>query len=71
METKIRQVYNLEILRMLKEYLETYPDVRFNQALDNLGIMRSKEGVGGAIYIEDTFYEEPKDTLMRVKAING
>lgn len=71
METKTTLAYNLEILRMLKEYLEIYPDVRFSQALNNLGIVKSKEGIGGGIYIEDTFYEESKDTLTRIKAING
>jgi hypothetical protein len=59
-----RQETNMKILNMLRDYLNTYPDIRFSQALFNLGIVRMDEK---SCNIIDPFYEEPVDVLERVK----
>ena len=59
-----RQESNMKILNMLRDYLNTYPDIRFSQALFNLGIVRMDEK---SCNIIDPFYEEPVDVLERVK----
>ena len=51
----LRQSSNKIILEHISEYLEKYSDMRFIQALQNLGII-DKEGT-------DRFYEESIDTL--------
>lgn len=51
----LRQSSNKIILEHISEYLEKYPDMRFIQALQNLGII-DKKGT-------DRFYEESIDTL--------
>ena len=64
-----RKTANEEILSILKEYLENHPEIRFVQALWNLNIIRiSKEKMFNDNYIiVDDFYEEPTDTLKRIK----
>jgi len=49
-----RQEANLDILYILKEYVEQYPDWRFEQILCNLGI-------------ESVFYKESTETLEEMK----
>jgi len=51
--------YNVEILERLKDYLLANPNVRFCQALYNLGIIGK----------EDKYYEEPSRTLVRMMMI--
>lgn len=58
-----RKSANEEILSILKDYLENHPEIRFVQALWNLNIMR----VDDNYVIVDDFYEEPTDTLKRIK----
>ena len=58
-----RKSANEEILSILKDYLEHHPEIRFVQALWNLNIMR----VNDNYIIVDDFYEEPTDTLKRIK----
>lgn len=36
--TANRQVYNRAILKLLSDYVEKYPDIRFGQMLCNLGV---------------------------------
>ena len=48
---------NREILRLLSEYLEAYPSMRFTQALYNLGL------AGG-----ERYNEEPWTTLERARS---
>lgn len=48
---------NLELLRILESYLRTYPDMRFNQALSNLDMVRNDK---------DDFYTEPTELMKRV-----
>ena len=50
---------NVEVLNILVDYLKQNPDIRFFQALYNVGIMDSKN--------VDRFYEEPSETLSRMK----
>lgn len=52
-----RTVANFQILDKLKKYLVQHSDMRFNQALINLGIVE----VG-----KDLFYEESVDTLNKI-----
>ena len=48
-----RQMYNLKILEILKSYVLSYPDLRFNQIISNLNI----------IDVDDlSFYRESKET---------
>ena len=64
-----RKTANEEILSILKEYLENHPEIRFVQALWNLSIIRvNKEKMLNDNYIIiDDFYEEPIDTLKRIR----
>lgn len=65
-----RKEYNEKILTLLKEYLEKYPDIRFIQALWNLGIIDSEviDSPGHEIFVpRDRFYEEPDETYKRIK----
>lgn len=50
---------NLELLRILEAYIRTYEDMRFSQALINLGLVDPGK---------DEFYVEPSELLKRVKA---
>lgn len=67
-----RRTLNLEIINKLTEYLIYNPDMRFGQALRNLGIIQDKinnethhnEWVNG-------FNEEPEEMLERIKKINN
>ncbi len=52
--TSERLEYNLEILDLLKDFAEQHPELRFSQIL--------------SIFFEEIgFYEEPKDTLEKIK----
>lgn len=48
---------NREILRLLSEYLETHPSLRFTQALYNLGLAG-----------DERYNEEPWTTLERARS---
>lgn len=64
-----RKEKNEKILEILKNYLESNPNIRFIQALWALKIIDSKveEGVGHEIIVPvDRFYEEPNETLKRI-----
>ena len=56
----MRQKANLIINELVQLYLETYPDIRYVQALWNLGIIDHRSNL-----IADRYYEEPVDTLKR------
>lgn len=61
---KYNQIYksrirdNHDIVNIINDYMKQNPDIRFFQALYNLGIMDNKN--------IDRFYEEPGETLMRM-----
>lgn len=57
--TKQRREANQRILNLLDGYLQSNPDIRFGQALINLGIVHSDAAL---------FYIEPQDTLATVEA---
>lgn len=58
---KARQRANRQILEHLRVALMCDSDIRFGQALVNLGIIKGDK--------RSTFYEEPEDTLARIKKI--
>lgn len=65
-----RKEENEKLLKILKDYLEANPDIRFIQALWNLHIIDGRTMVLSpeASYTEviDRFYEEPGETLKRI-----
>ena len=61
---------NKKILDILTAYIHQNPDIRFCQALCNLGLPNItivKQDEDGITY-EDKYYEEPDRTLETVKA---
>lgn len=69
-KTKIamRQLANKQLLSILEQVVDNNPDLRFGQILLNYKFVKwelTEEG----IKIHDPFYEEPVDTLNRVKSI--
>ena len=57
----MRQKANFIINELVQLFLETYPDLRYVQALFALGMVdQNADGL-----VEDRFYEEPTDTLKR------
>ena len=60
----IRLEKNLEVLDKLFHYLKENPTIRFGQALSNLNLATHRLKETG---VEDIFYEEPSDTLLRLK----
>ena len=73
MELKFRYKNNLIILNILREYLENNPDIRFIQALWNLGIIDRDSiwNIGEINNPIDRFYEEPDETLKRISRTKG
>lgn len=68
-KVKMRQKANMEILRILKEYLENYPDMRFGQALMNLDILHyknSKYENSDSYNVQDPFNYESVDMLAYI-----
>lgn len=55
---KSRYKYNKEILNILADLIEKYPDWRFHQLLQNVRIED----------FSDRFYEESRETLKRLKS---
>lgn len=58
-----RQECNKQLIEILSNFLESYPDIRFGQALYILGIL--KQGANGDTI--DIFSDEPIDILKRIK----
>lgn len=54
-----RQDANRELLKMLSEYIEKFPEQRFGQILVNYGFIDENN---------DPFYEESVDTLNKCKS---
>jgi hypothetical protein len=61
-----RKQANLELLEHLQAYLLAHPDLRFGQALVNLGILKLKQ-CGDDLVVEDPYSEEPQTMLRRVQ----
>lgn len=66
MNVKERQLNNLRIVQKLYDYVLDNPDLRFIQALWALGIINRKKD---SFELEDRFYEEPEETLRKIKEI--
>lgn len=58
-----RQQSNLEILNVLRDYFLEEPDMRFCQALVNIGILHYDDDND----VIDPFYDESVDTLANMK----
>lgn len=61
-----RKEANMEIVRLIVNYINMYPDQRFGQILMNLDIIKN-QGPYETMESAKKFYEEPTDTLERVK----
>ena len=57
-----RQIANKKILFALEQIIDKHPELRFIQILSNCRISISYEG-------RDLFYEEPDETLKRIKSL--
>jgi hypothetical protein len=70
-----RRDANRELVRLLAEWVEKYPDMRFGQILRNMGIVEEirphvYNGLGvqeDRIYWIDEFSLEPTELLKRVR----
>lgn len=63
-----RKEANLEILRRIKHYITMYPDIRFGQALRNLGVIVDfLDDTNDIVQWANHFYEEPTNMLERMK----
>lgn len=58
----MRKKYNEKLLKKLEEYLSENPEIRFIQALWNLGIIDKANDV-----FVDRYYEEPIKTYKRIR----
>lgn len=58
----MRQKANLLLNEIVRLFLHSYPDLRYIQALWNLGIIDQRSNI-----IADRFYEEPINTLARCR----
>jgi hypothetical protein len=59
-----RKEANVEIVRLLLNYINMNPEQRFGQVLMNLKIVQRDNKSGKLV---NNFYEEPEKTLERVK----
>lgn len=62
-----RQENNFKILVKLHKYFTKYPDQRFIQGLFNVGIVEQIDSYDIKFGFKDSYAEEPKITLERVK----
>ena len=71
-KTYARQGTNLQLLDILKDYLEKYPDQRFSQALANLGfVVALDDNEEPCEAWNDDYHLEPWDLMARVQKIGG
>jgi hypothetical protein len=64
--TEQRKQDNAAILAVLAQYLEANPDMRFSQALRNLGIVIDPDFHMGSSWVNE-YYAEPGEILKRMK----
>ena len=64
--TEQRALDNLLILTKLAEYIAANPDIRFSQALRNLGIVIDPDFHMGSSWVNE-YYAEPGEILKRMK----
>lgn len=59
-----RQQANFDILAILHNHFSNYPDIRFGQALFNLGLI---ERATNSFLMKDPFYKESKEMLEQLQ----
>ena len=64
-----RQKENEIILSVIQNYLKNNPNIRFIQALWNLGIITAENSVTRGLVIEDRYNEKSSTTLDRMKIL--
>lgn len=64
MAAMTRKEANMEIVRLIVNYINMNPDQRFTQIIQNLNIV---EYDGDSDMLRDNYHEESKDTLERIK----
>ena len=64
-----RQKENEIILEKILSYIKTNPNIRFIQALWNLGIITAENSITGGLIIEDRYHEESFTTINRMKIL--
>lgn len=57
------------ILAAIQKYLKDNPNIRFIQALWNLGIITAENSVTGGLVIEDRYNEKSSTTIDRMKIL--
>lgn len=57
---------NREIVKILAEYIEKYPDIRFSQALYNLSLVNTYESGNGPNFWYDEYHTESETILKRI-----
>lgn len=57
------------ILATIQNYLKNNPNIRFIQALWNLGIITAENSVTGGLVIEDRYNEKSSTTIDRMKIL--
>ena len=57
------------ILATIQKYLKDNPNIRFIQALWNLGIITAENSVTGRLVIEDRYNEKSSTTINRMKIL--
>ena len=63
-KVKMRKEYNKKILKVLTEYLEENPEIRFGQALINLNILQNEKDKN---VVFDPFSDESVDIYQRMR----
>ena len=63
-----RQKENEIILEKIHNYVKRNSDIRFIQALWNLGIITAENSITGGLIIEDRYNEESFTTINRMKS---
>ena len=61
-----RQEANKQILKVLEQEIEAFPDGRFQQILWNMGIVDGEMDEKGVMRIKDKHHEESVDTLRKL-----
>ena len=70
MKLATKQETNKKILKMLESYVETYPDMRFQQILYAFGVTESMYDIEtNESVVEDLYYEESNVTLQRMREV--
>ncbi len=61
-----RKIYNAKLVQILQSILNSYPTLRFSQALYNYGFVKDSDIVEEKTW-QDEYYTEPKEIFERVE----